>query len=54
MIYYIKNKKIKTEEEQNEDNEEKEENEELKKKNSSKKNISITRDEFREFYVEQK
>ena len=34
MIYYIKNKKIKTEEEQNEDNEEKEENEELKKKNN--------------------
>ena len=47
MIYYIKNKKMKGEEENDG-------NEELKKKKSGKKNIGITRDEFKEFYVEQK
>lgn len=50
MIYYIKNKKGNGDGE----NDAKDENEELKKKNSGKKNVSITRGEFKEFYVEQK
>ena len=50
MIYYIKNRKIKGEEAKGENGD----NEELKKQKSGKKNIGITRDEFREFYVEQK
>ena len=50
MIYYIKNKKGSGDGE----NDAKDENEELKKKNSAKKNVSITRGEFKEFYVEQK
>ena len=50
MIYYIKNKKIKGQEEKGENDG----NEELKKKKSEKKNIGITREEFKEFYVEQK
>ena len=50
MIYYIKNKKGSGDGE----NDGKDENEELKKKNSGKKNVSITRGEFKEFYVEQK
>ena len=62
MIDFIKHKKKNGEEEKEKEKEEKEskenqenkENQELKKKKSTKEIINITREEFKEFYVEQK